>query len=495
MKTHQLQVLGAAAIAATISASPTYASELPLGVSSDSTCATYPYVNIGYGEDNPFGSCSGNGDCVQTNVTGSILPEYQCVCDEGWTGRSDWINGDGYDCGVNIQVVQAMWGVNLFVTLVLLFKSIPFIQHRLENTRKAKETMDKKGKKYSRMNNRGLMAVYCFFGFCTPSQIIMCIYRMADTDARVGLDAFPTFLFCVLKFGLYMTSWLFSPALLAAVLRGQKSMTRIVQVNDRFSLALSIVAICLGLLPFVNLAYADENGVQSESVNITTYAFYMLGITVQMVCFAIQALIVRGKVVHELTKSHSMTGRPETLILRQRLSDVQSEITRQAASQLIPYLILFVVPMLWTKHDYALPLTWIAVPVIGFKVAKSADSRMKASGTNTTAGTAGTAGSMSSKLRSKGKRSKKASLSKQESLRQMNKSFNDHTAEMNTNENDDEDECYELKADGHVRSGVTSYKDMDSKALVDNDHGTALTARNPSFALPVFIEDPKPSGL
>ena len=109
MKTHQLLVFGTAALSVVLSTSRTDANESALGVSSDSTCATYPYVNIGYGEVNPFGTCSGNGECVQTNVTGSIMPEYQCVCAEGWTGRSDWINGDGYDCGVNISAVQAMY--------------------------------------------------------------------------------------------------------------------------------------------------------------------------------------------------------------------------------------------------------------------------------------------------------------------------------------------------------------------------------------------------
>jgi hypothetical protein len=107
------------------------------------------------------------------------------------------------------------------------------------------------------------------------------------------------------------------------------------------------------------------------------------------------AAIVRSKVVHELTKSHSMTGRPETLILRSRLSDVQGEIVRQAGSQMIPYLVLFLFPMLWTKHDYALPLTWIAVPIIGFKVAKSSDSRMKSS--TSQAGGSGRGGTVLSK--------------------------------------------------------------------------------------------------
>jgi hypothetical protein len=284
MKTTLFKLVGAVALAA-ITTTPSDA----LGVSSDPTCATYPYVNLGYGEVNPFGTCSGHGKCVDTNVTTTATTrEYICLCDEGWTGRSDWIDGDGYDCGVNILAVQAMWGVNVFITLFLLAKSIPYIQHRLENTRKVKDTMKKKGKEYSIKNNRGLLAMYCFFGICTPAQLVMGIYRITNTQVRVGLDLLPTLLFCALKFGLYMTSWLFSPALLAAVLRGQKSMDRIVKMNDRFSLALSLVAIVLGCLALINIASADQNGSQNESINIITYAAYMLGITAQMVCYAAQ---------------------------------------------------------------------------------------------------------------------------------------------------------------------------------------------------------------
>jgi hypothetical protein len=190
-------------------------------------------------------------------------------------------------------------------------------------------------------------------------------------------------------------------------------------------------------------------------------------------------VIVRGKVQHELTKSHSMTGRPETLILRARLGDTQSEIVRQATSQMVPYLILFVFPMLWTKHDYSLPLTWIAVPIIGFKVAKSADSRMKGTGAGTTTGSH-TLGSKTKMLLSKSVGSKKS---------KHDKTCNDHTVDMGTYEATDEGDMYEMNADGNFRSGVASFQDLDTVPLAD--HGTAMTSRNPSFV----AKEPQASGL
>jgi hypothetical protein len=180
-----------------------------------------------------------------------------------------------------------------------------------------------------------------------------------------------------------------------------------------------------------------------------------------------------------------MTGRPETLILRARLGDTQSEIVRQATSQMVPYLVLFVFPMLWTKHDYALPLTWIAVPIIGFKVAKSADSRMKGTGAGTTTGS-NTLGSKTKMLLSKSVGSKK---SKHENTNKNVQSGHEFTVDMGTYEATDEGDMYEMNADGNFRSGVASFQDLDTVPLAD--HGTAMTSRNPSFV----AKEPQASGL
>jgi hypothetical protein len=256
-------------------------------VSTDEACATYPYVNAGYGESNPFGTCSGNGECVQTNLTGSEVPEYECVCDDGWTGRSDWINGDGYDCGINFLAVQGLWAANLTLTIVLLVKSIPHIRLRVSAATKSRKLLIRRGKKYSHFKNRGLMSVAIVYIVVFPAVILMGIVRIADTHLRVGLDVLPTILFSTMKCGFYVTSYLYSPKLLAAVLRGQKSMHHIVWRSDRAYLFLCVLSVALGFLPLVNLLAADENGAQSESVNRFTFRFYTLGFTIQVFGLAV----------------------------------------------------------------------------------------------------------------------------------------------------------------------------------------------------------------
>jgi hypothetical protein len=145
------------------------------GHSLDATCESLPYVNLGYGDRNPFGACSGHGDCVQVNVTigtsESTTVYYQCKCHAGWTGRSDWINGDGYDCGVNIVAVQGLWGLNLLVTLVAFFRSVPYMRTRFANHVRTTEMAESKGKKNSIRKNRGLLAAVVFLACCMPAMV------------------------------------------------------------------------------------------------------------------------------------------------------------------------------------------------------------------------------------------------------------------------------------------------------------------------------------
>jgi hypothetical protein len=93
-----------------------------------------------------------------------------------------------------------------------------------------------------------------------------------------------------------------------------------------------------------------------------------------MVSYAVQALYIRRRVEAVLAKSYAVTGQADTLELRSRLSAAQSVITRQASTQMVPYLVFAVVPMLYTKHDYGLPFSWLAIPIIALRIAKSSAS-------------------------------------------------------------------------------------------------------------------------
>ena len=68
------------------------------------------------GPDGLVDSCSNNGDCVISPDV-SRFPTGMCVCDEGWTGVGDFMNGAGLDCQINTATIKAWWAVIAAVTL------------------------------------------------------------------------------------------------------------------------------------------------------------------------------------------------------------------------------------------------------------------------------------------------------------------------------------------------------------------------------------------
>jgi hypothetical protein len=99
------------------------------------------------------------------------------------------------------------------------------------------------------------------------------------------------------------------------------------------------------------------------------------------ISFAIITNMARIRAEHALMRSYEMTGRPETKAVCENLHTLHIGVVKQAVGQMIPYLVLYVVPILWTKHDYALPVVWLAVPTIGYNLAKSADTKQKSTST------------------------------------------------------------------------------------------------------------------
>jgi hypothetical protein len=163
-----------------------------------------------------------------------------------------------------------------------------------------------------------------------------------------------------------------------------------------------------------------------------------------------------------------MTGRPETLTLISHLKNVQGEAARQAIGQLFPYFILFIFPMMWTKHDYMLPLTWMVVPILGFKITLTVDSKMKSSGSNTTLGASG--GTFGSKT-----------VRANQTVTGNTDNCGSYITEVGTyNPGTEDGDAYELR-DGKILSGAASLHDMDSVNLNDKGQVVAMSTKNPSF--------------
>ena len=70
-----------------------------------------------------------------------------------------------------------------------------------------------------------------------------------------------------------------------------------------------------------------------------------------------------------LSASYSATKNERTEQIRERLVEMQSENFRQAVIQTILYGVFLFYAFLWNKHDYFHPISWIAIALLGKKMA------------------------------------------------------------------------------------------------------------------------------
>jgi len=115
--------------------------------------------------------CHGHGTCLPLNAS---LPlngtetaysnktgvqrneiqtrEYTCACNEGWTGRSDWINYNEFvvngtlrsDCQLNEYALRSCWVLLALLSLKSLKTSVKVLKGRLQARKKKKGTRRKK---------------------------------------------------------------------------------------------------------------------------------------------------------------------------------------------------------------------------------------------------------------------------------------------------------------------------------------------------------------
>ena len=84
-------------------------------------------------------NCSGNGICIGNETIGV------CVCNDGYTGKSDLLSFDGYDCQTPVIGEKIVWSLALLGSLVLFVKHIKAIKTQLERFGQAKARAAKKG--------------------------------------------------------------------------------------------------------------------------------------------------------------------------------------------------------------------------------------------------------------------------------------------------------------------------------------------------------------
>lgn len=330
---------------------------------------------------NQYGPCSGHGTCV--NGT--------CICDEGWTGLSDWVNTDGVDCQINDVTVRCLWGVLLLACLYMQGVSATRIHQRYQDFRGYQRLQRERGRRAKLRENRGLIAALTHSFITFPCIVIYSIIRIAKPDERVGITVTASVFFFVTKAAFYFSGWAFQPALLASILQGQKygrkRIEQLVRLNNRINFGLMIMSCITGVYAFLPLF--TENDKVDETAKIALLLYY-LTMTLTLMFWGFTFKYVEKQVDEVLTASYASTKNERTEQIRQKLVEMQSENFRQAVIQTIIYGVFLFYPFLWNKHDYFHPISWIAIALLGKKMAFTTIKRKGSSSRDASKQTEGT---------------------------------------------------------------------------------------------------------
>jgi len=330
-----------------------------LGQSTSSSCASYDYIFTVGSAENPFGSCSGNGFCNNS----------KCICDKGWTGLSDFVNTEGLDCQIYDPAVRGLWAFDILLASIVLVKSASRVKARWENFLAGRRMARERGRHYTILENKPLIASIFYWFVLFPCLILFAIVRITKSDERVGVTFGVTFFFLMCKFGFYMAGFYFYTSLFEAVLKGaiiRQSGLRtdsLIKANYMFAALGAVISISAGILPFISLGLNDFKSSQAIWVS------YLIFLFLSLVWYTAQGVYIRLKVKEVFGLSYKLSKNQTLKEIQNKLEDMQKALIIQASVQMIFFLCFFMVPFLWNKHDYFLPMSWITYVVLGKKLA------------------------------------------------------------------------------------------------------------------------------
>lgn len=305
---------------------------------------------------NPLGPCSGHGTCV--NGT--------CLCDAGWTGRSDWMNAEGFDCQIHMPTVKALYGVLALAQIIGYYFAIPYLKSRYVAFLQIRESHIRRGEHYTIFQNNGVLAMAIWYAVGGPFLFLYCIIKWSMNDERVGVTWLLTMLFIIVKVLFYICVVLMQPTLLRAVLHEFARGSKYVSLNDYMTGFMFLGQFVSGLLAIA----AIMKPFKQQNIYIG-YLFLMLYVSTWI---SGQALFIKARVIHTLDRSQQIAALPKTKVMKAKLVSMQNSAIRQGALLALTFLIQIIWPFFWTKHDYYLPISWLVMPIVGLRVARTSIS-------------------------------------------------------------------------------------------------------------------------
>lgn len=313
------------------------------------------------GYNNFRGTCSGHGECINNT----------CVCEDGFTGLSDWLNTENLDCQINIKIYKAFWGLNAAFAVLFQFKTFPKMKLRYDEFREKQKAIQASGKSISIRQNRGLVAILFYEFWVFPALLICAAVKIAKDDERVGITPLITVLFAMVKIGFYFgVAYMFQPSLIRTLLQSgslkrNKKIQRLILLSDAFARLNLFFSVTFSFVPFITLFNSEELDRPAE----IAWIIYFGGSIVSLLFYFAQAVYLKSKIVKVLDSIQQNNS--QVAETKKKLVKIQKTVMFQSLFQSCLYSLFLFWPYLWNKHDYFLPLSWLAFILISKELAES----------------------------------------------------------------------------------------------------------------------------
>jgi len=301
-------------------------------------------------------ACNVSSDCGEHASCVDLF----CQCDALWSNHADFVETN--DCMLSAVGIYLLWTFNLLLICYVLWKTSFIVVARIENFFLQKRL--KRG--YTLWANKGLIAVLVYFSLCLPAHVILCIAHFADPFMRIGFDVLPTVCFFLTKLGFYIAVIFTQGPFLAATLKGSPQHEWLVRRNYQVTIGFSSVSIFLGGMPFIIL-----NGYQTDVVaQMTILEFYYFVLAGTLGFNAFLAYAIKQMVFRSLnTAARHLASDEKTIEIKKKISALQDGVVIQGSLQCVIYVLMGAIPFLVTKHAYFLPMSFLALPMLGKSLA------------------------------------------------------------------------------------------------------------------------------
>lgn len=210
-----------------------------------------------------------HGVCAVT-MTGNV-----CLCNEGWTGVSDFVNYDGINCNVSRAAMIGLYAVCLVFSAVastvlpiLLYRhvarAVEDAHSTLDRTRTGTESTVKRYWRHAQSKKTASMALFACASFCW---LAFSIIKVSSNDV-IGRDVGAT-----ITFGLAMSlmfaacyplfvSWIRSSVagtILSSSRANERTQRTLDQINKLMAVSMTIVSPTILVSVLTSLAFDQSN--------------------------------------------------------------------------------------------------------------------------------------------------------------------------------------------------------------------------------------------